>query len=766
MPLCFSRDQQDFARSVRAVLERVDRPYTSDDQLVEHDAWQSVTTELSLLSIAVPEEMGGLGGDWGDVAAAMSELGRCPVIGGMPAAQAGIAALTAARSVAVTQLLGEIIAAQQAVVPTWLYTDRVWVSETPGRAMLSRSVLPSRRFDGRTDSDVIIGHPVAGHVRLLIPVETAAGLEIWLSDALSADELQVATVPSLDTTTQLGIAPEVELKAEAVIGGDEAGDTVTRSRAVALALATMEALGSCDHLLRTAVDYLKVREQFGQVLAGMQALKFTAADLFREIEPARSLAFAAVDSLQGADLTAMEETATAAKIVADRLHARVALEVIQLHGGIGFTWELGLHRHYKRAVANRVLGGDDRRRRAQLATEIQNRSTTLKHQWSAADDAAAAIRSEVREWITQNRSHAPAALTAHEPMSYRHSAQDRDWIDRVRDGGWLCLSWPKEYGGRALDELECIAVNEEFAAAGIPRPTMGMGETLLAPALLSHGSADQKARLLPRILSGEDVYCQGFSEPEHGSDLASLETRGVQEGAGLVVNGTKVWQSGAHRANKIFLLCRTDVDAAPHRGITYCIADMDANGVQVTPLRMMPGDYGFNEVRFENTVVPLDDVVGELNGGWHVAMTTLGAERAGEITSQHLGYLREFDMLVERLDELGRLEEGSPDLVELWLEIAKMKYNGRRVVDQIRSGEPADDLLSVDKLNWSEYHVRFGLDAARLLGVDGIVRPTGDGYQLTTLQRVMLESPGRRIARGTNQIQRRIIAERRMGMPR
>jgi alkylation response protein AidB-like acyl-CoA dehydrogenase len=701
------------------------------------------------------------------VAAAVEQLGRRPVLGGVPGALAGVAALMTSPSQATRALLAEVLDGQQSVIPTWLYSDRQWRATGEHTVGLTATVAEPRRFDGPDDAPVIVGFPLCPAVRLLVPVATDRGTEIWLTEPFTRQQLESGAVPSIDTSTGLGRVPAGDVTAVPVHSTDTGPEVIVRARATALAMSAAEAVGSCDHLLTRSIDYLKMREQFGQVLAGMQGLKFAAADLFRELEPARSLALAAVDALDGDDLGEMEETATAAKIAVDLLHPRMALEAVQLHGGIGFTWELGLHRHYKRALANRMIGGEDRPRRRLLADRICSGTTSVKaRRRSDGEDAAVEIRREVQAWLAQHAPGAPPAFAAHEPMAYQHDAQQQEWIDQVRRGRWLCLSWPEEYGGRGLSPLECIAVNEEFANAGVARPTMGMGESLLAPALLAHASDEQKKRLLPRILSGEDVYCQGFSEPEHGSDLAHLETRGVLDGPGLVVNGTKVWQSGAHRANKIFLLCRTDPDAAAHRGITYCIADMESNGVEVTPLRMMAGDHGFNQVRLENTVVPQENIVGELHRGWHVAMTTLGAERAGGITSQYLGYLLEFNRLVELLEAAGRLEQASDDLVDLWLEIVKMKHNGHRVLDQLRAGLSADDLLSIDKLNWSEYHVRFGADAARLLGMDGVVRPEGPGYQVTHLQRVMLESPGRRIARGTNQIQRRIIAERRLGMPR
>ncbi|PRZ43969.1 alkylation response protein AidB-like acyl-CoA dehydrogenase [Antricoccus suffuscus] len=377
------------------------------------------------------------------------------------------------------------------------------------------------------------------------------------------------------------------------------------------------------------------------------------------------------------------------------------------------------------------------------------------------------LREEVRQWLSANTDYAPPIGGAHEAMGYKVGDGRDAWVARLREGRWLCLSWPQRFGCRELDVFGCMIVNEEFARAGVPRTTLGMGESLLAPALLQHGTVKQQDKLLPRILSDEDRYCQGFSEPEHGSDLAHIQTRASLDGNRLVVNGEKIWQSGAHNANRIFMLVRSDPDASAHRGISYVLADIVDNGVRVEPIRMMPGDYGFNHLTLNDTIVSLDEVVGGLHNGWKVAMTTLGAERAGQVTTQYLGYQREFVDLVGRLDEHGLLdEENLARLVDPFIEIQLMKYNGQRVADELRDGVSSAGLLAVDKINWSEFHVGFGRLAAELLQDSGIRRPDGDGYELTGLQRAMLESPGRRIARGTNQIQKNIIGERVLGLPK
>ncbi|MEU5850356.1 acyl-CoA dehydrogenase family protein [Saccharopolyspora shandongensis] len=378
------------------------------------------------------------------------------------------------------------------------------------------------------------------------------------------------------------------------------------------------------------------------------------------------------------------------------------------------------------------------------------------------------LRAEVRAWIAAHRAEAVHAVGAHPPHDHRTDEREARWLDLLREGRWLCLSWPQEYGGRALGELECLAVGEEFARAGVRRPHLGVGESLVAPALLAHGTEEQKHRFLPRILSGEDVYCQGFSEPGAGSDLASLRTTGVVDGDELVVHGHKIWTSGATEANMMFLLCRTDPDAERHRGLTYVLVPMSGNGIEVRPIRQMAGGHGYGEEFIDGARAPLSNVIGGLGNGWRVAMTTLGAERSGEITTQYPGYRAEFDRLVARLRDLGRLADPlvRDELARLLIRVELMRFTGRRVADELRAGNPARELLAIDKVNWSELHCDLGAAAMSLQGLGGLVRPDGDGYPVDEFQRAFLESRGRRIARGTNQIQRNIIAERVLGLPK
>src|SRR6201982_1567009 len=271
----------------------------------------------------------------------------------------------------------------------------------------------------------------------------------------------------------------------------------------------------------------------------------------------------------------------------------------------------------------------------------------------------AQFRAETRDWIAR---YAPAGLTEltdwnnvvttggygseRRADATQHPAYAQ-WETELQQARFICPQWPEEFGGKGLDAVRVAVFNEELYRAGVPRVVRGMGESLGGPSVIAHRTPEQQAHFLPRIISGEDVYCQGFSEPGTGSDLAGLQTRGVVEGDELVITGQKVWTSGAGRANRMFLLCRTDPDAPKHAGLSYVLIDFTGPGVPYRPIKQMSGAAEFYEDFLDAVRTPLFFVIGGLNHGWRVAMTTLGHERGGRATVAHLGFEREFWHLTE-----------------------------------------------------------------------------------------------------------------------
>ena len=332
----------------------------------------------------------------------------------------------------------------------------------------------------------------------------------------------------------------------------------------------------------------------------------------------------------------------------------------------------------------------------------------------------------------------------------------------------ICPQWPAEFGGQGLDAVRVAVLNEEFHRAGVPRVIRGMGEGLVGPSVIVHGTPEQQAAFLPRIVSGEDVYCQGFSEPGNGSDLAGVQTRGEIDGDEIVITGQKVWTSGAARANRMFLLCRTDPAAPKHAGLSYVLIDFTDPGVTYRPIRQMSGAAEFSEDFIDGVRAPLFNVIGGLNNGWRVAMTTLGHERGGAATVQHLAYEREFWELVETARKRGKTADPlvRQELARAYTSVQLMRFSGLRTLAQVAQGRPPGPEASVAKLFWSEYHKRLGEIAMAIEGPDALLRPDGAGYPTTRWQNVFLASRAGTIYSGTSEIQRGIIGERALGLPK
>jgi alkylation response protein AidB-like acyl-CoA dehydrogenase len=392
----------------------------------------------------------------------------------------------------------------------------------------------------------------------------------------------------------------------------------------------------------------------------------------------------------------------------------------------------------------------------------------------------AQFRAELRDWIADQ---APAELaglsdwnTSATTGGYRTEGMDEvlahpayaEWERRLAGARLICPQWPEEFGGQGMDAVRLAVLNEEFYRAGVPRVIRGMGEALVGPSIMVHGTPEQRGHFLPRIVSGEDVYCQGFSEPDHGSDLAAADTRGEVDGDEIVVTGQKAWTSGAAGATMMFLLCRTDPAAEKHAGLSYVLIPFTGPEVTYRPIKQMSGAAEFCEDFLDGVRAPLFNVIGGLNNGWRVAMTTLGHERGGRATVQHLRFEREFWELVEAARKYGRI--GDPlvrqQLAWAYTGVQLMRFTGLRTLALVAQGRPPGPEASIAKLFWSEYHKRLGEIAIGIAGPDGLIRPDGAGYPTSTWQNVFLSSRAGTIYSGTSEIQRTIIGERALGLPK
>ena len=395
----------------------------------------------------------------------------------------------------------------------------------------------------------------------------------------------------------------------------------------------------------------------------------------------------------------------------------------------------------------------------------------------------AQFRTELREWIAReapeglaeladwNMAASGGARRAPRMAQALASPLYAEWDRKLSAAKLICPHWPAEYGGQDMDAVRLAVLNEEFYRAGVPRVNRGMGESLVGPSIIGHGTPEQKATFLPRIISGEDRYCQGFSEPNHGSDLAAVETKGEVDGDEIVVTGQKVWTSGAMYANKMFILCRTDPTVPKHAGLSYVLIDFTDPAITFRPIKQISGAAEFCEDFFDGVRAPLFNVIGGLNNGWRVAMTTLTNERGGRATVQHLGFEREYWELVETARKHGKTTEPlvRQQLAWAYTQVQLMKFSGLRTMARLAAGMPPGPEASVAKLFWSEYHKKLGEIAAGIEGTDTLVRPAGgeDGdYVTTQWQNVFLSSRAGTIFSGTSEIQRNITGERVLGLPK
>ncbi len=376
------------------------------------------------------------------------------------------------------------------------------------------------------------------------------------------------------------------------------------------------------------------------------------------------------------------------------------------------------------------------------------------------------LRQEVRSWITDN-AVAEVKNVRQGARGTERSEAMAEWERRLIEGRWICSHWPEEYGGRGLDSFQNGIVSDEFGKAGYPRISRGMGESLVSPAIIVHGDPEQKRYFLPRILDGTDRYCQGFSEPGAGSDLAGLQTRGVVDGEEVIITGQKVWTSGAQFANMMFCLCRTDPEAPKHQGISYVLVPMPENGFDVRPLRQMTGGAGFNEVFIDGARAPIFNVIGGLHNGWRVANTTLGNERRGGGT-RHVGFLNSWQRVVDKARENGKIDDPNvrQQLAWAYTKVQIIRYQAERMNALAAAGLEPGPEASVGKMLWSEYARRFGEMAMDIAGMEALIRPEHEDYRQNEWMGMFLGSRSGTIWGGTAEVQRNIVGERALGLPK
>jgi alkylation response protein AidB-like acyl-CoA dehydrogenase len=610
----------------------------------------------------------------------------------------------------------------------------------------------SRLLPGLVDGTVTAGVGLDGHVRISDGVadgEAGVVLGAGLGDLLliaagddvlvverGRDGVSVEVPENLDPTRRSG-----RVRLHNVSVSDD--DILTGARESALArartLLAAEAVGGAADCVDAAVDYAKVRQQFGRTIATFQAVKHHCANMLVAAE-------AAIAAVWDASRAASEDedqfrlAAASAAALAFPAYARNAELNIQVHGGIGFTWEHDAHLHLRRALVTTALFGGDA-----PARDVFEHTAA-----GVARENSLDLPPEAEQLRTRIQADA-AEIAALDKQAQR---------DKLIETGHVMPHWPKPWG-LAADAVEQLVIEEEFRTAGIKRPDYGItGWVILT--LVQHGTPWQIQRFVEKALRKDEIWCQLFSEPDAGSDAASIKTKATRVDGGWKINGQKVWTSGAHYCARGLATVRTDPQAPKHAGITTVIVDMKAPEVEVRPLRQITGGSDFNEVFFNDLFVPDEDVVGEPNTGWTVARATLGNERVsiGGSGSFYEGLATQLVQLVgEQPDRLagGRIRLGS----YLAEENALRLLNLRRVARSVEGAGPGPE-GNVTKLKLAEHMVEGAAIMAALLGPEVAVL---DGPGALS-GRLIMGARGMAIAGGTSEVTRNQIAERILGMPR
>ena len=377
------------------------------------------------------------------------------------------------------------------------------------------------------------------------------------------------------------------------------------------------------------------------------------------------------------------------------------------------------------------------------------------------------FRAEVRGWLAANLSGEFAPLVGSGGPGREHESveQRMAWERRLGEDGWIGIGWPESDGGRGLPWSQQVIFHEEYARAGAPARVGHIGEQLLGPTLLMFGTAEQRRRFLPGILAGTQLWCQGFSEPGAGSDLAAVTTRARLDGAEWRIDGQKVWTSLAQFADWCFVLARTDPAAQRHHGLSLLLVPVRQPGIEVRPIVQLTGTSEFNEVFFDDARAAAGDVVGAPGDGWRVAMGTLAVERGVSTFGQQLGFRREFEAVLQTARASGAIHDPdiSARLVEAWIGLQVMRYTAVATLGQQANGGPGTE-ANVAKLISAPWHQRLGELAVDVAGPAATV--VGAGYELDNAQRLFLFTRADTIYGGSNEIQRNVIASRLLGLPR
>lgn len=700
----------------------------------------SAIAGIGLPGVAVPEELGGAGSGVADLAAGLEAAAER--LAAPSAFGSALAALALARTpeAPVAKEFAPALVDGGARAAVAVSAGTVVAHDGHGdTAFVASGTTPVLMGDRDADVLVLAAEQRATPVWFAVP---AARVRLTVADGFDLGR------PAL--TAELDAVP---VAPEAVLGSDEVPE-------LAATLVAAEASGVAAWCVRTACDHARVREQFGRPVGAFQAVQHLCAEMLCQAESAAALAWDAARAADAGDREQLTVAATVAAAGAPDAAVAAAKDCIQVLGGIGFTWEHDAHRYLRRAVALRQwLGGARRwrRRAGELTLEGARRRVGVDVEACAVDPAEdaepAAAHSgstvDVIDTASLARTRAGAAALAAELADATPEYVRR----RLADTGALVPHWPRPYGLDATPAQQLV-IDTELERAGVPRPDLVVGAWAL-PTILQHGDEHQRERFVLPTLRGELTWCQLFSEPGAGSDLASLRTSAERVDGGWRLTGQKVWTSLAHEADWAICLARTDPDAPKHRGITYFLVDMRAEGIEVRPLREITGEARFNEVFLDGVLVPDRDVVGPVHGGWPLARTTLANERVALGGGSAVG---------EAVEELVAAHPGiDPErLGGLVVDGCAVSMLGvRDAVRRIAGGQPGAE-SSVQKLLGVRHRQQVAEAALDEWGEDGVLTsgPPGAAQHEFLLTRCLS------IAGGTTQVLSNVVAQRILGLPR
>lgn len=767
----FSEEQELLRETVRKYLAAncnttVVREVLEEQKTYSDGLWTGLA-ELGCLGAAISEENGGVGFGYLELCIIAEELGR--VLAPVP-------------SLSTLYLFAEIIKAHGSQIQRTNLLSQISAGQLIGTLAHIELDKKGRQKELETTytdgvisgtKDLVADGAIADHYLVLAKDgdgKTPDSLYVVKNDdATISKEIQ----QTIDPTRPSARVQFSGARAELIGKSGEGAQIVEQAMELAAVLVAFEQIGGAERALEQACEYAKERIAFGRPIGSFQAIKQLLADMYVSLSVGRANTTHAAWALDTGSAD-WKTTSPRAYLSAAKAFKHCAQDNIQVHGGTGFMWDSDPHLFYRRSECLRLSLGSPHVWRQMLVTRVcaDGAGEVAADQLDESTNEKA-FRMEARTWIKEN---APWHLKEKIDQSSAGAldlgedkiAAAKDWQKKKFDAGWACLHWPKEFGGRAASPVERIIWHQEEGSFAKLANLFHNGQTMGAPTMMDFASEDQKAELLPKIASGEDVWCQLFSEPAAGSDLAGLRTRAEQDGDQWVINGQKIWTSYGTDADWGILIARSDFDVAKHKGLTAFFIDMHAEGVEALPIRQMNEQSGFAEVYFTDLKIPDNQRLGKVGEGWKVALTMLSHERLAIGLEMPTG----FD---ELLDCCSTLETDSGPALEdprIVSQIAEFELQATglhnfmlgsmaRFAKGILPG-PENSIVKLAAGRMMQDIAGFAID---LQGEAGMLTGQDEKAYAGRFQGMLLRAPATRIEGGSDQILRNIIAERVLGMP-